>query len=82
MVIENNPYEDYFNKDQLNKLAQYINCGVTGDAVAMGLANKFELEACNEHMLTDIGVVFVGVSRGYTDHHQGQAIHMADSRIH
>ena len=24
----------------------------------------------------------VGVSRGYTDHHQGPAIHMADSRIH
>ena len=28
----------------------------------------------------DIGNV--GVSRGYTDHHQGRAIHMADSRIH
>ena len=27
-------------------------------------------------------VVCVGVSRGYTDHHQGRAIHMADSRIH
>ena len=26
--------------------------------------------------------VFVGVSRGYTDYHQGRAIHMADSRIH
>ena len=26
--------------------------------------------------------VHVGVSRGYTDHHQGRAIHMADSRIH
>ena len=26
--------------------------------------------------------VSVGVSRGYTDHHQGRAIHMADSRIH
>ena len=23
----------------------------------------------------------VGVSRGYTDYHQGRAIHMADSRI-
>ena len=63
MVIKNNPYKGYFNKDQLNKLAQYINCGVTGDAVAMGLANKFELEACNEHMLTDIGVVLMRVSR-------------------
>ena len=27
-------------------------------------------------------LVAVGVSRGYTDHHQGRAIHMADSRIH
>ena len=26
--------------------------------------------------------VTVGVSRRYTDHHQGRAIHMADSRIH
>ena len=25
---------------------------------------------------------FVGVSRGYTDYHQGRAIHMANSRIH
>ena len=28
----------------------------------------------------DVG--FVGVSRGYTDYHQGRAIHMADSHIH
>ena len=27
-------------------------------------------------------LVTVGVSCGYTDHHQGRAIHMADSRIH
>ena len=26
--------------------------------------------------------IFVGVSRGYTDYHQGRAIHKADSRIH
>ena len=26
-------------------------------------------------------IIHVGVSRGYTDHHQGRAIHMADSRI-
>ena len=25
--------------------------------------------------------MYVGVSRGYTDYHQGRAIHMADSRI-
>ena len=29
-----------------------------------------------------LGFVVVGVSRGYTDYHQGRAIHMADSRIH
>ena len=29
-----------------------------------------------------IEAVIVGVSRGYTDYHQGRAIHMADSRIH
>ena len=29
-----------------------------------------------------VGFEVVGVSRGYTDHHQGRAIHMADSRIH
>ena len=29
-----------------------------------------------------ITVLSVGVSRGYTDYHQGRAIHMADSRIH
>ena len=28
-----------------------------------------------------LSVVGVGVSRGYTDYHQGRAIHMADSRI-
>ena len=33
---------------------------------------------------SDLGapsVQIVGVSRGYTDHHQGRAIQMADSRI-
>ena len=28
-----------------------------------------------------VNVITVGVSRGYTDYHQGRAIHMADSRI-
>ena len=44
----------------------------------------------NIDMKGDSGVSFtwkylllcVGVSRGYTDYHQGRAIHMADSRIH
>ena len=31
---------------------------------------------------TMVEIITVGVSRGYTDHHQGRAIHMADSRIH
>ena len=35
-------------------------------------------------ILTDnvILIEFIGVSRGYTDYHQGRAIHMADSHIH
>ena len=47
-MIENNPYEGYFNKEQEKRLANFIDVGMTGDALAMGLANKFELEACNE----------------------------------
>ena len=31
---------------------------------------------------SNMAVQTVGVSRGYTDYHQGRAIHMADSRIH
>ena len=57
MVIKNNPYDGYFTKDQLQKLSTYIDCGMTGDALAMGLANKFELEACNKYLLVDVGVV-------------------------
>ena len=33
------------------------------------------------HFVMFIHAVCVGVSRGYTDYHQGRAIHMADSRI-
>ena len=64
-MIENNPYEGYFNKEQEKKLAMYINHGITGDALAMGLANKFELEACNEYLLMDFGVVAMRVSRKF-----------------
>ena len=56
-MIENNPYEGYFNKEQEKRLANFIDVGVTGDALAMGLANKFELEASNEFLLVDVGVV-------------------------
>ena len=56
-MIENNPYEGYFNKEQEKRLANFINIDVTGDALAMGLANKFELEACNEYLLMDVGIV-------------------------
>ena len=31
--------------------------------------------------MVDLNKLSVGVSRGYTDYHQGRAIHMADSRI-
>ena len=50
-------YQGYFNKEQEKKLAMYIDHSITGDALAMGLANKFELEACNEYLLMDVGVV-------------------------
>ena len=35
-----------------------------------------------DHYLKSKKVKPVGVSRGYTDYHQGRAIHMADSRVH
>ena len=41
--------------------------------------NQYIVHICYIHIRT---VVNVGVSRGYTDYHQGRAIHMADSRIH
>ena len=64
-MIEYNPYEGYLNKEQEKKLANFIDIGVTGDALAMGLANKFELEACNEYLLVDVGVVAMRVSRKF-----------------
>ena len=64
-MIKNNPYEGYFNKEQEKKLEMYIDHGVTGDALAMGLANKFELEVCNEYLLMDVGVVAMRVSRKF-----------------
>ena len=64
-MIENNPYEGYFNKEQEKRLANFIDIGVTGDALAMGLANKFELEAGNEYLLVDVGIVAMRVSRKF-----------------
>ena len=64
-MIENNPYEGYFNKEQGKRLANLIDIGVTGDALAMGLANKFELEASNEYLLMDVGIVAMRVSRKF-----------------
>ena len=64
-MIENNPYEGYFNKEQEKRLANFIDIGVTGDALAMGLENKFELEACNEYLLVDVGIVPMRVSRKF-----------------
>ena len=64
-MIENNPYEGYFNKEQEKRLANFIDVGVTGDALAMGLANKFELRACNEYLLMDVGIVAMRVSRKF-----------------
>ena len=47
----------------------------------------FTLEAAssvnlNQFEINPTVALCVGVSRGYTDYHQGRAIHMADSRIH
>ena len=64
-MIKNNPYEGYFNKEQEKRLAKFIDVGMTGDALAMGLANKFELEACNEYLLIDVGFVAMRVSRKF-----------------
>ena len=64
-MIENNPYEGYFNKEQEKRLANFIDVDVTGDALAMGLGNKFELEACNEYLLVDVGIVPMRVSRKF-----------------
>ena len=64
-MIEYNPYEGYFNKEQEKRLSNFIDVGVTGDALAMGLANKFELEACNEYLLVDVGIVPMRVSRKF-----------------
>ena len=64
-MIENNPYEGYFNKEQEKRLANFIDIGVTGDALAMGLANKFELEACNEYLLVDVAIAPMRVSRKF-----------------
>ena len=64
-MIENNPYEGYFNKEQEKRLANFIDVGMTGDALAMGLANKFELEACNEYLLVDVAIVPMRVSRKF-----------------
>ena len=54
-------------------------CGSVGtpafDAECSELAH---LMACMSELCKHL----VGVSRGYTDYHQGRAIHMADSRIH
>ena len=64
-MIKNSPYEGYFNKEQEKRLANFIDIGVTGDALAMGLANKFELKACNEYLLMDVGIVAMRVSRKF-----------------
>ena len=51
---------------------------MTGE-VEGGVVEEVEVGVMEE---VEVGVVDAGVSRGYTDHHQGRAIHMADSRIH
>ena len=64
-MIENNPYEGYFSKEQEKRLANFIDIGMTGDALAMGLANKFELEVWNEYLLMNVVIVAMRVSRKF-----------------
>ena len=60
-VIQDNPYKGYFKEAQLQKLIPYLALGQTPDADEIGLASKFELEACNEHLMF-YGLVLLRVS--------------------
>ena len=61
VIIENNPYEGYFNEEQLKELVKYVDLGQTADAMELGLDSKFELEAINEFLLKDCGLVLLKV---------------------
>ena len=37
IIIENNPYEGYFNEAELKKLVGYIDVGQTADAIELGV---------------------------------------------
>ena len=45
----------------MDKLLPFINYGQTADAEVLGLASKFELEACTEYLLNDFGLVLLQV---------------------
>ena len=56
-------------------------CCLTGPPMKLSIDQDAALTSVViKEMLTSLECV--GVSRGYTDYHQGRAIHMADSRIH
>ena len=61
IIIENNPYEDYFNEAKLKKLVEYIDVGQTADAIELGLDSKFQLECINQHLLTKCGLLVLKV---------------------
>ena len=60
-TLEDNPYQGYFTQKQMDKLLPYITYGLTADAELLGLASKFELEACTEYLLNDFGLVLLQV---------------------
>ena len=60
-MIENNPYKKFFTQKQLDSLVKYVPMGQTADSEEMGLKSKFELEACNEFLLTGWGLVLLKV---------------------
>ena len=61
LIIENNPYEGFFNDMELKKLVEYIDVGETADAIELGLDSKFQLECINHHLLTKCGLFLLKV---------------------
>ena len=50
-VLDYNPYEGKFTAKQMEQLVPLIKLGQTRDAEEIGLASKFEFEACNEYLM-------------------------------
>ena len=81
VIIENNPYEGYFTEQQLKELVKFVDLGQTGDAMELGLDSKFELEAINEFLLKDCGLVLLKVCGIYTWYRVLTRIYDADGVV-